>query len=91
MLMMTGTLLNVFTTPEGTDREGNKYGGVAKVQLLVERTLRNGEKVMQQHDLSVSSKKDYLERIGETVSIQVEPFAMQSGQSVPVRFKTVEA
>lgn len=90
MLTLTGTVIHAFTTPEGQDREGNKYGGVPKVQMVVQRTLRNGEKVMQQHDLNVSDKDYYLERVGQTVSINVEPFAMQGGQSVPVRFKTVE-
>ena len=90
MLTLNGTVIHAFTTPEGKDREGNKYGGVDKVQLVVKRTLRNGETVMQQHDLNVSDKDYYLERIGQTVSINVEPFAMQNGQSVPVRFKTVE-
>ena len=90
MLTLTGTVIHAFTTPEGQDREGNKYGGVPKVQMVVQRTLRNGEKVMQQHDLNVSDKDYYLERVGQTVSINVEPFAMENGRSIPVKFKTVE-
>jgi len=90
MLTLIGTVIHAFTTPEGQDRDGNKYGGQDKVQLVVQRTLRNGETVMQQHDLNVSDKHYYLERHGQQVSIKVEPFAMQGGQSVPVRFKTVE-
>jgi hypothetical protein len=90
MLTLTGTVIHAFTTPQGEAKDGTKYGGVDKVQLVVKRTLRNGETVMQQHDLTVSDKDYYLDRIGQSVSINVEPFAMQNGQSVPIRFKTVE-
>lgn len=90
MITLTGTVMHAFTTPEGEAKDGTKYGGIPKVQLVVQRTLRNGEAVMQQHDLNVSDKDYYLERVGQTVSIQVEPFAMENGRSVPVKFKTVE-
>lgn len=90
MLTLTGTVQNAFVTPEGTDRDGNRYGNVAKVQLSVRRKLRNGEFAYQQHDLTVSEKQYYKERVGQEVSIEVEAYAIQNGQSVPIRFKPVE-
>ena len=90
MLTMTGTVQNVFTTPEGQARDGTKYGGLHKIQMSILRKLRNGEQVLEQYDLTVSDKNYYLERQGQQVSIQVEPYAIENGRSVPVRFKPVE-
>lgn len=44
MFTVSGKVLQVFTAPEGTSKEGQKYGGDARLQLLGDVTLKNGEK-----------------------------------------------
>jgi hypothetical protein len=88
MLTLTGKVVNVFQTPEGTDSEGKKYGGQYKVQLFVKKALKNGEKAFETRDLTIEDPKFYREKINQDVSIPVEAFAIQGGKSVPVRFRT---
>ena len=44
MFILSGTLINIFETPKGKDKDGQEYGGDFKLQILHENTLRNGEK-----------------------------------------------
>lgn len=43
MLTLTGTLLNTFKSPVGTNKDGESYGGQDKIQILGKVELPNGE------------------------------------------------
>ena len=87
MLTLTGQLVSVFTTPQGTNSDtGEIYGGQHKIQVLSQETLKNGEVRSSLETLTVSDPGEYKGREGEEVTIPVRAFAMQNGKSVPVRF-----
>ena len=46
MFILSGTLINIFETPKGKDKDGQEYGGDFKLQILHENTLRNGENAL---------------------------------------------
>ena len=54
MFILSGTLINIFETPKGKDKDGQEYGGDFKLQILHENTLRNGEKRADLVELTVS-------------------------------------
>lgn len=71
MFVLQGKLLNVFETPKGTSKDGEKYGGDDKIQVLHEVQLKNGEKRMDLETLSVPDAAVYRDKIGQNVAINV--------------------
>ena len=43
MIVLEGILVNAFETPKGVTKD-SKYGGEAKIQVMYENKLANGEK-----------------------------------------------
>jgi hypothetical protein len=87
MLSLHGQVLNVYQTPEGTDREtGNKYGGQWKVQLQVEELLKNGEKRFSVQTLTTENPDQFRGLEGKPVSVPVGVIASNNGKNIPVRF-----
>ena len=87
MLTLTGQLVSVYTTPQGTNQEtGETYGGQHKIQVLSQETLKNGEVRSSLETLTVSDPEEYKGREGEQVTVPVRAFAIQNGKSVPVRY-----
>jgi hypothetical protein len=79
MLTMTATVLNVFQAPEGTNRQGEKYGGESKVQLLGSMELRNGEKRQDLFTLSTKHPHLFASHLGKVVRVPVGVFASTKG------------
>ena len=79
MLTMTATVLNVFKAPEGTNREGQKYGGESKVQLLGTMELRNGEQRQDLFTLNVKDPSQFVNHLGQVVRVPVGVFATAKG------------
>ena len=69
MLLMTGQVLNVLQTPEGTNREGTKYGGYHQVQLLCEEVLQNGEKRNSLFTLTCEEPDKFKKLTGQNVAV----------------------
>lgn len=71
MIILQGTLMNVFETPKGTNKEGQEYGGDDKIQILHETTLKNGAKRMEMETLSVPDATKYKDKINQPVNVPV--------------------
>lgn len=77
MIKLTGTLLNVFTSSDYTDKEsGAVTKGKTKLQLLVKQTLRNGEFKNELLDISIPMDKvaKYKGKENTEVSVDVGMF-----------------
>lgn len=72
MLTLNGTIMNIYKTPEGKNKEGEVYGGQDKIQIMCENTLRNGQKRNELIDLTVENAANFGQ--GESVSIPVGIF-----------------
>jgi len=75
MLLMTGKVLNVLLTPEGVNREGEKYGGRHQVQLLCEESLQNGEKRNSLFTLTCEEPDQFKKLSGQNIAVPVGCFA----------------
>lgn len=81
MLTLNGQVLNVFDTPETTDRKtGEVRPAATRVQINAENTLENGQKRFELVTLKVDKGDPYRELIGKSVSVPVGAFA--SGSSI---------
>lgn len=71
-LLLQGGFANILTTPEGTNKEGQPYGGKQQLQMLCHEVLRNGETRLNLVNLYVPSKEPY-ERMatGEVLQVPV--------------------
>ena len=54
MLVLEGTLINVFETPKGVTKDGKEYGGESKIQVMYENKLANGEIRTEMETLTVA-------------------------------------
>lgn len=71
MIILSGTLLKIYNTPEGKDKDGKAYGGDTKIQILNETKLRNGEMKNEIIDLTVPTAGTYKEQIGQEIEVPV--------------------
>lgn len=75
MLTLNGTVMNVFDTPEKTDRKtGEVIPAASRVQLHAENTLENGQKRLELVTLKVSNADRYRELVGQQVRVPVGAF-----------------
>lgn len=76
MLTLQGQIVNVFLTPQGTNREtGEIYGGTHRVQIMAENMLKNGAKRVELVDLTVDDPAPFQKLQGRRVSVPVGAFA----------------
>lgn len=71
LIILKGTLLNIFETPKGKNKEGEEYGGDDKIQVLHEVTLKNGEKRMDIETLSVQDSAIFKDKLNQTVTVPI--------------------
>ncbi|MDK4541882.1 hypothetical protein, partial [Kingella kingae] len=62
MFVLEGTLINIFETPKGTTKDGEKYGGDDRIQVMHEISLSNGAKRVDLVDLHVPAAAQYRRR-----------------------------
>lgn len=74
MLTLSGVLQNIFQAPEATNKDGIKYGGESRIQIMAENMLQNGQKKIELVNLTVPSIQPFKELVGETVQIPVGVF-----------------
>lgn len=75
MLTLEGMVMGVYETPKGTTKDGDEFGGKARVQLLGEVWLRNGQSKRDLVDLTVDDPKPFEAVKGSTVRVPVGIFA----------------
>lgn len=81
MLTLQGQVVNVFLTPQGTNREtGEVYGGTHRVQIMAENVLKNGAKRVELVDLTVDDPAPFQKLQGRPVRVPVGAFV--SGGSI---------
>lgn len=80
MLTLHGTILNVFETPEGVSKDGEKFGGGYRVQIMVENVLKNGSKRMDMITLTTDDPEAFKKLLGRPAAVPVGAFA--SGTNV---------
>lgn len=81
MLTLNGIVLNVFDTPESTDRKtGEIRPAATRVQIQAENILPNGQKRVELVTLKVDKGEAYKKLLGQPVRVPVGAFA--SGSSV---------
>lgn len=77
MLILTGQIVNVFLTPQGTNRDtGEIYGGLHRVQIMAENVLKNGAKRVELVDLTVDDPAPFQRLQGRSVRVPVGAFAV---------------
>lgn len=78
MLTLNGVVLNVFDTPESTDRKtGEVRPASSRVQIQAENTLENGQKRFDMVTLKISDPEAYRKLQGRPVSVPVGAFVAQ--------------
>lgn len=81
MLTLHGQIVNVFLTPQGTNREtGEIYGGTHRVQIMAENVLKNGAKRVELVDLPVDDPAPFQRLQGKRVRVPVGAFV--SGNAI---------
>jgi hypothetical protein len=78
MLTLNGMVLNVFDTPESTDKKtGEVRPAATRVQIQAENTLENGQKRFDMVTLKVSDGEAYKKLVGMPVMVPVGAFVSQ--------------
>lgn len=77
MLTLHGTVLNVFQTPEGKNKDGIAYGGAFKVQIQGKNILKNGQARIELLTLATDCPNEFSKLIGEEVFVEVGVFVSE--------------
>jgi len=81
MLTLNGQIINVFDTPESTDKKtGETRDAKFRIQIMAENELQNGQKRFDLVNLTVDSPEVYKPLRGQNVRVPVGVFV--SGSSV---------
>lgn len=80
MLTLNGQIVNVFDTPESTDRKtGEIRDAKFRIQIMAENELQNGQKRLDLVNLSVDRPEVYKSLVGQNVRVPVGVFASGNG------------
>lgn len=79
MLLLHGTILNVFITKRGHDKSGEEYGGDDKVQIMVDVPADGGTLRKDLVDLKTENAAPFQKEIGKKVNVPVGVFAPAKG------------
>ena len=81
MLTLNGQIINVFDTPESTDRKSGEIREAKfRIQIMAENELQNGQKRFDLVNLTVGTPEVYKQLKGQNVRVPVGVFV--SGSSV---------
>jgi hypothetical protein len=81
MLSLNGQIINVFDTPESTDKKsGEVRESKFRIQIMAQNELQNGQKRVDLVNLTVDDPKLYKSLQGQNVRVPVGVFA--SGSTV---------
>jgi len=76
MLTLTGQVMNVFSTPAGTGKDGQPYPAGHKVQIMAENELKNGEKRIDLLTMNTDSPAEFEALRGHSVRVPVGVFVV---------------
>ncbi|MGH0054036.1 MAG: hypothetical protein ACQ5SW_11650 [Sphaerochaetaceae bacterium] len=82
MFTVTGQVVNIFKTPEATNKDGESYGGDYKIQLLGELPLPNGETRHEMIDLKVHDVDVYKPYLNKRLTVPVGSLALAKNKLV---------
>ena len=83
MFTMTGEVINVFTTPKGTNRKtGDEFGGDDKVQIMGDISLDNGQSRKELIELRTNDSETFQKLIGKPVTLPISFYAPKAGQVI---------
>lgn len=83
MFTMSGQVINVFTTPKGTNRKtGDEFGGDDKVQIMGDIPLDNGQSRKELIELRTSDAETFQKLIGKPVVLPISFYAPQKGSVI---------
>ena len=75
MLILNGTLQNVFVKPESTDRKtGEIRPATTQAQILAENFLESGEKRLEMVTLKVHAGDAFRKLVGKVIRVPVGAF-----------------
>ena len=80
MLMLTGTVQNIYHTDESRTRSGEVIEAADRVQLIANNNLQNGETRVELVTLRIEKPEEYKPYLGRKVSVPVGAFV--SGRAV---------
>lgn len=89
MLTLHGTIMNVFATPEGVSKDGEKFGGGHRVQIMAENILKNGSKRIDMITLTTDDPESFEKLLGRAAAVPVGAFV--SGTTVQFYIRKTEA
>lgn len=75
-ITLTGTVIKTYVSPNG-EKDGQKYGGDTRLQLMAMMPLKNGETKAQLIDLVIEDHKAYLGAEGTVVTLPVALYVSQ--------------
>ena len=79
MLLLNGQIINVFDTPETTDKKtGELRESKFRIQIMAENELQNGQKRVDLVNLTVDDPKLYKSLQGQNVRVPVGVFVSGS-------------
>ncbi|HFB7480656.1 hypothetical protein [Kingella kingae] len=84
MFVLEGTLINIFETPKGTTKDGEKYGGDDRIQVMHEISLSNGAKRVDLVDLKVPDVVPYRDKLNAVIRVPVAISVYQGKLSIKV-------
>lgn len=84
MFVLEGTLINIFETPKGTTKDGEKYGGDDRIQVMHEISLSNGAKRVDLVDLKVPDVVPYRDKLNTVIRVPVAISVYQGKLSIKV-------
>jgi len=82
MLTLKGQLFHTYVTPKGQTKTGDEYGGVDKIEVLVDEELSNGQTRHNILPLKVQDATVYEPHISQDVELPVAAFSPSKGQVV---------
>ena len=84
MFVLVGKLINIFETPKGTTKDGEKYGGDDRIQVMHEISLSNGAKRVDLVDLKVPDVVPYRDKLNALIRVPVAIGVYQGKLSIKV-------
>lgn len=78
MILIQGTLFNIFKTKGGTKDDGTTFEGKHKIQLLTDIAGEDGTTRKDIVDLSIEDTAPYLPLMGQLIQIEIGVFSSKS-------------
>lgn len=78
MILIQGTLFNIFKTKGGVKDDGTAFEGKHKVQLLTDVAAEDGTTRKDIVDLSVEDTTPYIALMGQLIQIEIGVFSSKS-------------